>query len=159
MSDYKEILSGTVGTILNRAKEFAGSETVTDAVGRVREAASGSGILSVYEKGARRAKSFGDAARLSMDLNRDCKELERVYAEIGKLYFDQTKDAPGSLFVPLFSQAETLRSEIAEKEAKVKEYKASFESGKTVEDTDRLDSDIADFEAIVNSTETDGTST
>ena len=160
MADYKELLSDKVGTILNRAKELAGSEAVSGTVDRVREAASSSGILSVYEKGAQRAKSFGDATRLSVDLNRDYKELNRVFAEIGKLYYEQAKAAPEGFFVPLFQQADTLFSEIAEKEARVSEYKAAFaSSGKVVENTDQMNSDIADFEEIVNRTETDGTST
>ena len=40
------------------------------------------------------------------------------------------------------------------------EYKAAFaSSGKVMENTDQMNSDIADFEEIVNRTETDGTST
>ncbi len=162
MADYKEILSGTVETLVSRAKDLAGSDVVAGAVGKVREAAVNTGVFEVYEKGARRAKSFTDATRLTVDLNRDYKELERVYTEIGKLYYDQAKDAPDGFFPSLFSQVSALRSAIAEKEGQIEAYKANFspsaEASDSAVDVDRMNSDIADFEEIVNRTETDGTS-
>ncbi len=162
MSEQKKnskILSDTVGTLFSKAKEFAASDTVTGAVERVKDAAANTGILEVYEKGAQRAKSFGSATKTTLDLNRDHKELERVFAEIGKLYYEQAKDAPEGFFAPLFQQVETLHDTIAAKEAEVEAYKTSFEKAGESNRDDALDNNIADFEAIVNRTETDGTST
>ena len=82
MYDYKDL----VGSILNRAKDLASSEAVGGAVEKVKDAAVSTGIAGVLEKGTQRAKSFGSATRNTLDLNRDHKELERVFAEIGKLY-------------------------------------------------------------------------
>ena len=159
-NNYSKILSNTVGTLFTKAKEIAASDAVTGAVERVKDAAASTGVLEVYEKGAQRAKSFGNATKITLDLNRDHKELERVFAEIGKLYYEQAKDAPDGFFVPLFQQAEILRDAIAAKEAEVEAYKASFEKSGDDDRTDeKLDDSIADFEAIVNRTETDGTST
>ena len=155
-----KILSDTVGTLFSKAKEIAASDTVTGAVGRVKDAAANTGILDVYEKGAQRAKTFGNATKTTLDLNRDHKELERVFAEIGKLYYEQAKDAPDGFFTALFQQVETLHDAIAAKEAEVKAYKASFEKpGEAARTDDGLDNSIADFEAIVNRTENDGAST
>ena len=78
MSDYKDF----VGSILNRAKGLADSEAVSGVVERVRGAAQNTGISEVFEKGSQRARSFGSATRLTVDLNRDYKELERVFSEI-----------------------------------------------------------------------------
>ena len=62
--------------------------------------------------------------------------------------------------MPLFQQVEALYNAICAKEADVEAYKASFEkSGEAARSDERLDDSIADFEAIVNRTETDGTST
>ena len=105
-NNYSKILSNTVGTLFTKAKEIAASDAVTGAVERVKDVAASTGVLEVYEKGAQRAKSFGSATKITLDLNRDHKELERVFAEIGKLYYEQAKDAPEGFFVPLFQQAE-----------------------------------------------------
>ena len=157
MPDYKEF----VGTILTKARDLAASDTVTGAVEKVKEAAAGTGIPDVFEKGTQRAKSFGSATRLTLDLNRDHKELERVFAEIGKLYYEQTNGTADGFFVPLFEQAENLRRAIAEKESEIEAYKASFESSEHgSRDADSaLDEQIDAFESIVNQTENDGSST
>ena len=154
-------LSDSVGSLLSKAKEFAESEPVAGAVGRVKEAAAGVGVLEVYQKGAERAKSFGAATKTTLDLNRDHKELERVFAEIGRLYYEQAKEAPEGFFAPLFQQVETLHTAIASKEEEIEAYKASFEGGASSDARAEaaLRDDILDFEAIVSQTETDGTST
>ena len=158
MADYKDKITGTVGTILHKAKEIAESDAVSGAVGKVREAAAGTGILEVYEKGTQRAKSFGSATKLTMDLNRDHRELNRVFSEIGKLYYEQAQNAPEGFFAPLFEQVGVLKETISAKEAEIAAYKASFESPEPAGGKSGLDGDIADFESIVSQTETDGTS-
>jgi len=158
--DYNRILTDTVSGILFRAKEFASSDAVTDTVARVRDTASGTGVLEIYEKGARRAKSFGSATKTTLELTRDRKELERVFCEIGKLYYERNRFSADEAFAPLFRQVEALTEGIRAKEAEVEAYKASFEKGgKPAKTASELDSSIMDFEAIVNRTENDGTST
>jgi len=158
MSDYKDF----VGSILNRAKGLADSEAVSGVVERVRGAAQNTGISEVFEKGSQRARSFGNATKLTVDLSRDYKELERVFCEIGKLFYQQSASSPEGFFVPLFEQVETLRTSIAAKEAEIEAYKASFntpDSGSTAPTEADLDTRIDDFESIVDQTETDGSST
>ena len=140
MADYKDL----VGNILNKAKD----------------AAQSAGLSGVIEKGTQRAKSFGNATKLTLDLNRDHKELERVFAEIGKLYYEQTAGVADGFFAPLFEQVMTLRESIAAREAEIEAYKASFEPADpaAAEAAQELDGRIDDFESIVNQTETDGTS-
>lgn len=156
-----KMLSDSIGNLIIKAREFAESDTVAGAVERVKDAAAGTGVLDVYQKGAQRARSFGTATKTTLDLNRDHKELDRVFSEIGKLYYEQAKDAPEGFFVPLFQQVDALRTSIAAKEAEVEACKAVFEgaasSGARAEAA--LRDDILDFEDIVNRTETDGTST
>ncbi len=158
MSDYKDF----VGNILHRAKDLADRETVNGVMERVKDAAQNTGIADVFEKGSQRARSFGSAARLTVDLNRDYKELERVFCEIGKLFYEQSSASPEGFFAPLFEQVEAIRTSIAAKEAEIEAYKASFESpaagGTASADTD-LNTRIDDFESIVDQTETDGSST
>ena len=154
MADLKDILSGTLGTLADKARDFAGSENVKNAVGRIRETAESSGVAGVYAQGAERAKAYARIAKLTLELNGQNTELGRVYTEIGRLYFEQNRDHPEGYFAPLFSQADLITEAIHAKEDEINGLKAAFESGKTAPD---LDADIADFEQIVNATEADGT--
>ena len=152
MSDYKDF----VGTIFSRAKDLAESEAVNGMVERVKEAAQSTGIVDVFEKGSQRARSFGSATRLTVDLNRDYKELERVF-------YEQTSSSPEGFFAPLFEQVEAIRTSIAAKEAEIEAYKSSFETQQaaagTAPDEADLNTRIDDFESIVDQTENDGSST
>ena len=78
MADYKDIISGTINSIVGKVKEVAESGAVRD----------------IYENGASRAKSYGRIAKLALELNGENEELKRVYTEIGRLYYEQAKDAP-----------------------------------------------------------------
>ena len=152
MADYKKILTDTMGTLVTKAKELAESEAVSNAVDRVKEAAVSPGIPEVYEKGIQRTKSFSNATRLTLDLNRDHAELDRIYTEIGRLCYEQMHDHPEGFFAPLFEQAEAVMATIRAKEEELQAYKAGF--------TDAAASpqnEIDDFEAVVNRTEDDGT--
>ena len=142
MSDYMDF----VGGLLNKAKDMA----------------SGTGITEVLEKGTQRAKNFGSATKTTLDLSRDHRELERVFAEIGKLYYEQAAAAPDGFFVPLFEQVAMLRESIAAKQAEIDAYKASFDSS-AAQNTESmppqdLDGRIGDFESVVAQTENDGSS-
>ena len=152
MADYKKLFTDTMGTLVTKAKELAESETVANAVDRVKEAAQSTGIPAVYEKGMQRTKSFGNATKLTLDLNRDHAELDRIYAEIGRLCYEQMHDHPEGFFAPLFEQVEAMHVTIRAKEAELEAYKAGFTENNTVPQNE-----IDDFESIVNRTEDDGT--
>lgn len=107
MADYKDIITGTIGSIVDKVKEVANSDSVR----------------GVYEQGASRAKSYGRIAKLSLELNGSAEELKRVYTEIGKLYFEQARENPEGFFAPLFAQAEELRGVIAAKETEIQALK------------------------------------
>ena len=65
MADYKDIITGTLNNIVGKVKEVADSGAIKD----------------IYEHGANRAKSYGQMAKLSLEINGDSEELKRVYAE------------------------------------------------------------------------------
>ena len=125
MADYKDIITGTLNNIVGKVKEVADSGAIKD----------------IYEHGANRAKSYGQMAKLSLEINGDSEELKRVYAEIGRLYYDQAKDAPEGFFAPLFEQAAALIESINSKQAQIETAAAEY----------------ADFESVVDATEDDGT--
>ena len=133
MADYKDILSGTFGKV----------------VGKVKEAADSSGVLDVYTRGTDRARAFGSVAKLSLELNGDYEELNRVYAEIGKLYFEQAREKPEGFFVPLFEQAGKIGAGIREKRAKIDALKERFGEAAGHD----IDAEIGDFDDIVSAAE------
>ena len=98
MASYKDILNGTLRGLGDKVKE-------------VSEAG---GVKEIYTRGAERAKSYARAAKLSLEINGDSEELRKVYAEIGKLYFEQNEAAPGALYAGLFAQAEEIRARVGQ---------------------------------------------
>ena len=137
MADYKDIITGTIASLVDK----------------VKGAAENGAVRNVYEQGTSRAKSYGQIAKYSIELNGDREELKRVFSEIGKLYFDQAKDAPGEFFAPLFEKASEISQRIAEKEEYIKAMKAEF-APKDPEEG--IDVEIEDFEEVVEATEEDG---
>ena len=136
MADYKDILSGTFGKLADKVKETASS----------------SGVLDVYAQGANRAKAFGLLTKLTLELNGDHEELQRIYTEIGRLYFEQAKDSPEGFFVPLFEQANRVSGNIRAKRAKIDELKENY----GVSEQSDIDVEIGDFDDVVSATEADG---
>ena len=136
MADYKELLGGTLGKLADKVKETASS----------------TGVLDVYAQGASRAKAFGQLTKLTLELNGEHEELQRIYAEIGRLYFEQAKDAPEGFFVPLFEQADRVTGSIREKRARIDELKENY----GVSEKNDIDVEIGDFDDVVSATEADG---
>ena len=156
MADYKEIISGTLGSLVGKAKEIAGSESVKGVVEKIKGTAESTGVKDIYVQGADRAKAYGRITKLTLELNGSNTELGRVYAEIGRLYFEQHRNAPEGYFAPLFAQATELTEAIHAKEDEIAALKDGIGAG---QDEPDIEVEIADFEQIVNATEADGTDT
>ena len=135
MADYKDIISGTISNIVGKVKEVANSDTVK----------------GFCEKGADRARSYSRIAKLSLEMNGESEELKRIYAEIGRLFFEKNDEAPEGCYVSLFQQAKRLSNSISEKDEAIKAMKASFES-----ECKDIDVEICDFEVVVDATESEG---
>ena len=182
MADYKDIITGTISNIMGKVKEVAESPNVKEAVdkvkaaaedtvGKVKEAAEGSTVKEVCEQGASRVKSYGRIAKLNLEMNGDYEELKRVYTEIGKLCYDQFKDAPEGFFAPLFAQVEEISARIERSEAEIEAMKA--ETGcqeepdisveivaDSVEDAaEEFKAAAEEFQNVVDATETEGSAT
>ena len=138
MADYKDIINGTLNSLVDKVKEVANSDTVR----------------SFYEQGTSKAKSYGRIAKLSLELNGDSEELKRVYNEIGKLYYEQAKDAPEGFFAPLFAQAAELNERIAVKEEEIEALKADDACEEELDIEVEVIEEPADpFEEVVAATE------
>ena len=176
MADYKDIITGTISNLMGKVKEVAENPSVKDAVdkvkaaaedtvGKVKEAAEGSTVKEVYDQGANRVKSYGRIAKLSLEMNGDYEELKRVYTEIGKLCYDQFKDAPEGFFAPLFAQVEEISARIERSEAEIEAMKAEADISveivaDSVEDAaEEFKTAAEEFQNIVDATETEGSAT
>ena len=176
MADYKDIITGTISNLMGKVKEVAENPNVKDAVdkvkaaaedtvGKVKEAAEGSTVKEVYDQGANRVKSYGRIAKLSLEMNGDYEELKRVYTEIGKLCYDQFKDAPEGFFAPLFAQVEEISARIERSEAEIEAMKAEADISveivaDSVEDAaEEFKAAAEEFQNIVDATETEGSAT
>lgn len=139
MASFKDILAGTISNVIDKAKDVAENGAVKD----------------IYEQGASRAKAYGRIAKLAFTMNGDAEELKRVYTEIGRLYYEQSKDAPEGFFVPLFAQAAEISQRIAATEQEINDLKSAYEA-ETGSPAPDVDADIGQFEQVVEATETDG---
>ena len=182
MADYKDIITGTISNLMGKVKEVAENPNVKEAVdkvkaaaedtvGKVKEAAEGSTVKEVYEQGASRVKSYGRIAKLSLEMNGDYEELKRVYTEIGKLCYDQFKDAPEGFFAPLFAQVEEISARIERSEAEIEAMKAEVGCQEepdisveivadSVEDAaEEFKAAAEEFQNVVEATESEGSAT
>ena len=135
MADYKDMITGTLKNIVGKVREVADSNTVRD----------------IYEQGAGKAKSYGQIAKLALEINGDREELKRVFAEIGQLYYEQAKDAPEGFFRALFAQAEQIKANISAKEEEI-----SYLKNEVAPAAADIDVEIAEFEEVVSDTAADG---
>jgi len=137
MSDYKDIISGTINSIVDK----------------VKDAAESGGVRGIYDRGLSRAQNLARIARLSLDINGQSEELKKVYTEIGKLYFEQERSNPVGIYAALFSQAEEITARLKEKKAEVDAIKAAYEEEK---ESEGIEVEIGEFEDIVSATEDEG---
>ena len=167
MKDYRDMLS----SLKDKVVDAAGKATVavTDAAGKVGETVTDAAnkVVSdeMRDKVAGAAHAVGDRAKyasrmahLTVDCNAELERIKRTYTEIGRLYYEQAKDAPEGFFAPLFAQAEEICGRIAAKEDEINSLKADIAAATGCDDAD-IDVEIGefdDFDNIVDATEDDG---
>lgn len=139
MADYKDIIAGTLSNIIGKVKDVADSAAVKD----------------ICEQGASRAKAYGRIAKLTLEMNGETEELKRVYTEIGRLYYEQTKDIPEGFFVQLFSQADEISRRLHAMEQEIQDMRSTYETESGESD---IEVEVSEFEDVVDATESDGSS-
>ena len=126
MADYKDIISGTINSIVGKVKEVAESGAVRD----------------IYENGANRAKSYGRIAKLALELNGENEELKRVYTEIGRLYYENYRDTADAFLADLCQQVTDANARVAELEAQMDELRAAAKEYRPAPDLHTVDADV-----------------
>ena len=104
MADIKNLITGTFNNIVGKVKEVADNTNVKETV------------KDIYEQGSSKVRSYSAIAKLSLELTGDKSELNKLYTEIGRMYFEETAE-PDDFFAPLFEQTREVYQRIVEKEA------------------------------------------
>ena len=151
MSSYKDLLTDALSSLGSKVKEVAESDAVRNLGAKVRDFAESDGVRSVYEQGSARMKNVAKVARLTVETNRDSDELKKVYTEIGKLYFEQNRQAPAPGYAGLFAQAEELIAALRGKEEELSAMKAEHDAARG-----DIEVEIGSFEDVVDATENEG---
>ena len=133
MSDYNDLLNSlkaAAGSAANIARDIAGSagEKARDFAGSAGE----------------KAKATARIAKLKLEIAGKREELNKVYAEIGRVYFESAdKRSPEELYVRLFDHVMLANAAIERMETEERELKSIFES----------EADEADFTMVVSAAE------
>ena len=126
-------------------------DTLNNLVGRARELAESGAVRDVYEKGVSRTKSYARMAKLALSIKEDSDALQKLYAEIGRLFVEQNPIAPDAAYTDLFARAQGLRGLIEQKQREMADLKADIGA-----DGGDIEVEIGSFEDIVNATEDEG---
>jgi hypothetical protein len=126
-------------------------DTINGLLGRARELAGSGAVRDVYEKGVSRTKSYARMAKLALSIKEDSDALQKLYAEIGRLFVEQNPIAPDGTYTDLFARAQGLRGLIEQKRREMADLKADVGT-----DGGDIEVEIGSFEDIVNATEDEG---
>lgn len=127
MAGYKDFLNGIVG--------------------KVKEVTESSNVKDIVNKGADKAKSVARTAKLNLEIGSEKGKLNKVYAELGKLFIEQNEAAPALIYEPFFRQVKEILAGIEGKEAEIRALREQ-ESAAAPE--------AESFEQVVDATETEG---
>ena len=148
MKDYHDMLNSLKNKVVDAAGKAG--ETVTNAANKVVSDEMRDKVAGAAHAVGDRAKYASRMTRMTVDCNAELERVKRTYTEIGRLYYDQAKDAPVGFFAPLFEQAAALIESINSKQAQIQAMKDEFAA-------ETAPAEDADFESIVDATEDDGT--
>ena len=114
MADYKSILKGTLNSVTKKAKDYVESGSLKEA----------------YDKGSTTARCYANIANLSLQINGELEEENKVFIEIGRLCYDENRDNPDGRYAPLFDELKAMDERIEKMREELEAAKAAVEAGK-----------------------------
>lgn len=81
----------------------------------------------LYKKAEAKTKSLAKKAKLNADIAKDKNSLRRVYAELGKLYFEKYGEHPDDDFIQCCLEARNLNDMIKSNQAELDAMKETAE--------------------------------
>ena len=114
MADYKSILKGTLNSVTKKAKDYVESGSLKEA----------------YDKGSTTARCYANIVKLSLQINGELEEENKVFIEIGRLCYDENRDNPDGRYAPLFDELKAMDERIEKMREELEAAKAAVEAGK-----------------------------
>lgn len=114
MADYKSILKGTLNSVTKKAKDYVESGSLKEA----------------YDKGSTTARCYANIAKLSLQINGELEDQNKVFIEIGRLCYDENRDNPDGRYAPLFDELKAMDERIEKMREELEAAKAAVEAGK-----------------------------
>lgn len=110
MANYASMIKGTIKAIGNKAKSIAETDAVRDA----------------YDRSTTTARCYANIAKLNVLINGELEDQQKVFNEIGRLYYELNRGNAPEHFEELFASVgemdekiETMREELAAAKAAV----------------------------------------
>ena len=114
MADYKSIVKGTINSVTNKAKQYV----------------EGGGLRDAYDKGSTTARCYANIAKLTLQINGELEEQKKVFLEIGRICYDENRDAPYGKYAPLFDELTKIDERIETMRRELEAAKAAVEAAK-----------------------------
>ena len=96
MADYKSILKGTLNSVTKKAKDYVES----------------GGLKEAYDRGSTTARCYANIAKLTLQINGELEEQNKVFIEIGRLCYDENRENPGERYAPLFEELKAAKAAV-----------------------------------------------
>ena len=114
MADYKSMIKGTISAVGKKAKEYVESGALKDA----------------YDRSSTTAMCYANIAKLNLQINGELEEQKKVFLEIGRICYDENRDAPYGKYAPLFDELTKIDERIETMRRELEAAKAAVEAAK-----------------------------
>ena len=132
MADYMDMINDTFDKIIDKVKDYT----------------NGKSAKEIYEEGRDKISGYSKIAALKFDINGAKEQAKDTFTEIGRLYYEKTREAPEEDFKELFARIDSLRDEVNEKREKI----ADIRNG-DISDIKDIEVEITEFGEVVDNYE------
>ena len=112
MADYKSMIKGTISAVGKKAKDYVESGALKDA----------------YDRSSTTAMCYANIAKLNLQINGELEEQKKVFIEIGRLCYDEHRDAPDARYAQLFEELQAMDEKIETMREELEAAKAAVEA-------------------------------
>lgn len=115
MANYQSMIKGTLKALGNKAKQVAESNAVKD----------------VYDRSTTTAKCYANIAKLTVLINGELEDQQKVFNEIGRLYYELNRENPTEDFQELFDKVGEMDEKIESMRQELSDAKAAVEASRS----------------------------
>ncbi|MDO4815218.1 MAG: hypothetical protein Q4A83_01260 [Bacillota bacterium] len=115
MANYTSMIKGTIRAIGNKAKSIAETDAVRDA----------------YDRSTTTARCYANIAKLNVLINGELEDQQKVFNEIGRLYYELNRGNSPEHFEELFSKVSEMDEKIEVMREELAAAKAAIEASRS----------------------------